>query len=324
MEKKLKRELNERLSAIQGELLGHRLSSELATELIDKAKRAYARKLAQARRNPRRTFQVALFVALTAVAACMTLTLRDLPADAPELNTLVLATLGAAGLLALVLGRELHRVRRRATECLGLEHARLVLDAPAIELSCRPRDVTVMAIDVKNHAALVSSLDDESLAELDGMVLDFLSRHVTRRGGLLLTQARGDFVAVFQAGGRDPARVSAETARAIQTEIARSGSAVSVQGRTAHLGIGIAAGKAQAGIVGTAGQQSFVCVGRTVELAHELAAAAAWGEVLLGEDLLSRLEGEVKAQPREPLRSLVMDSIIRIHAVVIPVESEAA
>ena len=37
---------------------------------------------------------------------------------------------------------------------------------------------------------------------------------------------------------------------------------------------------------------------------------------------VSRLDGDVSMQAREPMRSLVSDSIVKVHAVVIPVESE--
>lgn len=325
LEKKLKRELADRLSAIQAELLARRISAVEATQRIQRAKSAYEKRLAAIRRDPRRGYRVAMVLAIVCSLATAGATQHLFPQGELLLHACYLASLGSLGVLMLMLTRELRRVRERAARCLGHRHAAVVMDAPLVDFTCRAHEATIIATEVKNHHALASLLDDEALAELEGTLLDYLSARTTARGGVLISAGHGAYLAVFGPdAAADHARLAVETARALQVELVRQSGLISAAGRSAHLGMGISSGKAQLGIVGTAGQQRFVCVGRTTELALELASASAWGEVLLTDDLFHRLEIEVKMQPCEPLRSVVMDSIVRIHSVVIPVETEAA
>lgn len=327
LEKKLKRELGERLSAIQAELLARKISAEDATARIDRAKSTYEKRLAEVRRHPRRGYRATLTAAMVGGAVAVVMTLRRFPPsevfpDANYLYASYLASLVAIGVIALVQVREQIRLRGRARKCLGVMAAEVVMDAPLAKLTCEVREVSLIAVEVKNQQALATVLDDEGLAEIASNVLDFLSVRVSRYRGALIPSGRNAFIAVFgPSAGKDHARAAVECARAMQAELVHSPTVVSSGGRPAHLGMGISTGKAQTGIVGTLGQQLYVCEGRTAEMARELAAAASWGEVLLSEDLSSRLEGDVKLSPREPLRSMISDSIVRIHAVVI--ESEA-
>lgn len=329
MEKKLKRELGERLSAIQAELLARRISAEDATARIDRAKATYEKRLAEVRRHPRRGYRALMTAATICLLITVVATVRLFPhadvfADANYLFATYLTSLVAIGLIAFLQVREQIRLRGRARKCLGVLAAEVVMDAPLAKLTCEEREVSLIAIELKNQQALATVLDDEGLAEIAGNVLDFLSSRVSRHRGTLIASGRNAFLAVFStSAGKDHARAAVECARALQTELAHSAAPVSSSGRAAQLGMGVSTGKAQVGIVGTLGQQFYACEGRTAELARELAAAASWGEVLLAEDLSNRLEGDVKTQPREPLRSMVTDSIVRINAVVISAESEA-
>lgn len=322
METKLKRELSERLGSIQAELLARKIGTEDATVKIERAKAAYEKRRAAIRRDPRRGYRMGVASAIGCTLFTVSGTLWMFPRAEVVLHACYMASMASLGVLLLVMVREQRRVRERADQCLGPLQAAMVMDAPLVDFTCRARELTLIAIEVKNHHALASLLDDEGLAQLEGTLLDFLKVRIGNKGGTLLCAGHGTYLATFgPEAAAEHARLAVETARAMQAELVRDSALIAVQGRSAHLGMGISSGPAHAGIVGTAGQQSFACVGRTVELALELATAASWGEVLLADDLFNRLEGDVKMQPREPLRSTVMDSIVRIHSVVIPVES---
>lgn len=323
MEKKLKKELGERLSSIQAELLARKISADDATRRIEKAKAAYEKRLAAVRRHPRRGYRALMTAAVFGALVTIVATVRMFPADAGSLYASYLASLGSLGVIALVQVQEQRRLRARAAACLGGVQADVVMDAPLARFTCEERELTLIATEVKNHQALASVLDDEALAELSGNLLDFLTSRVARHGGTLIPGGHDSFLAVFpKERAREHARTAVECARAMQVELVHASALVAAQGRAAHLGMGISSGRAQLGVVGTQGQQVYVCAGRTAELARELAAAASWGEVLLADELSVRLEGDVKMQAREPLRSLVADAIVRIHAVVIPAEHE--
>jgi class 3 adenylate cyclase len=326
-EKQLKRLLGERLTEIQSLLVARRIDGEEARDQVAHAQGDYRRRLARLRARPRRRRQVVGVAAtLLAVAGLAWLVVRAGAAQAGSIDRPWLAAIAAVGGLApaIWLAFENARIRGRVRTLLGAERGARFLDAPLSDLACDERDVAVLVIEVKNLRALIATMDDEGLADLDSAVLDFVAARVAARSGQLAPRGRGVYLAVFDRHGEESVSDAALAALALQGDLARTGNDIGLKGRNVHLGIGLNAGRAQAGLVGTGAQQELVCLGRTVELAHELAEAATWGEVLVPEELAARLTGTAGVRPRDPMRSGVLDSIVRILSVEVPLAGEPA
>ena len=116
----------------------------------------------------------------------------------------------------------------------------------------------------------------------------------------LIERFSGDAIMVmFNATGEQPDHAvrAARAALALQT----AGSALATQHPDwPRFRVGVNTGLAVVGNVGTADQRSFAAIGDATNLAARLQAAAAPGEIVIGETTRLALLGSAKLEPLEP------------------------
>jgi len=192
---------------------------------------------------------------------------------------LMLAAGVVAGLVAVRLRRTFRRAvdeaaaRERVTNLFGQHVSPAVVDRllerPA-DLSGETRDICVMFLDIRNFTAQARERrPDEVVAFLNG-VFAFMIDAVDRHGGFVNKFLGDGFMAVFGAPLDDAhaAEHAVAAAREILTEI--GGRGLGDGSWPLRVGIGLHAGPAVIGTVGSPRRKEFTAIGDTVNLASRL------------------------------------------------------
>jgi class 3 adenylate cyclase/tetratricopeptide (TPR) repeat protein len=164
-----------------------------------------------------------------------------------------------------------------------LERAKARAQSPVLQ--GEHRLATVMFVDFKEAKALLSTEGEERIAETTGVLdsyLDVVQKTVSRFGGELLANDVGPgehkLVVAFGAlvAHEDDEERAARAALQMREEVCQLGIPVDQR-------MGISSGHVYAGDVGSPTRKDFTVMGDEVNLAARLAAAAAWGQILLSE-----------------------------------------
>jgi adenylate cyclase len=215
-----------------------------------------------------------------------------------------------AGLVALRLRRTFRRAvdeasaRERVTNLFGQHVSPTVVErllgAPQ-EISGETREVCVMFLDIRNFTSQARQRQPREVVEFLNGLFAFMIEAVDRQGGFINKFLGDGFMAVFGAPLDDPqaARHALAAARDILAEIDRRGLAGGAW--PLRIGIGLHAGPAVIGTVGSPRRKEFTAMGDTVNLAARMEQLnKEFGSQLLISDAVVAALGEVPA-PATPL-----------------------
>ena len=161
------------------------------------------------------------------------------------------------------------------------------------------RDVTVMFCDVRGFTPLTERLPPEevvsALNDFYSLMIDLTIRHDGSVNKFL-----GDAVmAIFGAPTAYPDHClrAVKTALAMQAGVAELSAKRVAQGKEPiSIGIGISAGEAVAGTVGTENQMEYTVIGDKVNLAARLESNAKPGQILVSEPTYRQVADQVEAR----------------------------
>jgi len=195
--------------------------------------------------------------------------------------------------------REKEKIKRAFSSYVARQVVDEILKHPdQITFSGERRDVTVMFCDMRGFTSLTERLSPE---EVVSALNDFYSLMIdlTVKNNGTINKFLGDAVmAIFGAPTAYPDHCAraVETALAMQAGVAKLSAKRIAQGKEPiTIGIGISAGEAIAGTVGTEDQMEYTVIGDRVNLAARLESIAKPGQILVSEPTFQQVADRVAA-----------------------------
>jgi adenylate cyclase len=254
---------------------------------------------------------------LVAVRACGALT----DADADELGD----RLGLSGDERLVLQRaagEIDRVDRLFRPYLPAQFAReLAADPSRARLGGEEREVSLLFADLEGFTAFSEHASPAAVIAMLNEYWSVIVPEVLGREDGLIERFSGDAIMVmFNATGEQPdhALRAARAALGLQ----RASATLTAQHPDwPRFRVGVNTGPALVGNVGTADQRSFAAIGDATNHAARLQAAAAPGEIVIGETTRLALKGIADLEPLEPFHVKgKLEPVVAHRLVAIPAQ----
>lgn len=195
---------------------------------------------------------------------------------------------------------EKEKIKRAFSSYVARQVVDEILKNPdQIVLSGERRDVTVIFCDMRGFTSLAERLPPE---EVVAALKDFytLMIDLTIKNNGIINKFLGDAVmAIFGAPKPDPEHCwqAVRTAVAMQTGVAEIRAQRISDGKDPiSIGIGISAGEAVAGSVGTEDQMEYTVIGDRVNLAARLESNAKPGQILVSEETYRKVADRVTAK----------------------------
>ncbi|HEX7023936.1 MAG TPA: adenylate/guanylate cyclase domain-containing protein, partial [Gemmatimonadales bacterium] len=196
--------------------------------------------------------------------------------------------------------------------------ARIARSRSGVRPGGERRAVAVLFSDVRGFTGLAETLPPETVA---GLLSDYYSVMVDlvfEYGGTLDKFAGDSLLAVWgaPAAGTDDAGRALAAARTMQEELVSLNRRWAASGRPAlAVGIGLHAGEAFAGTIGSPRRLDYTVIGDVVNVAARLCQAAAPGQILVSEALRRQLADPPRLGPMQALRLRGRDEEITVYRV---------
>jgi adenylate cyclase len=195
----------------------------------------------------------------------------------------------------------------------------ILKDPEKLALKEERRDVTVLFCDMRGFTPLAERLSPE---EVVGVLNDFYTLMVdtTAKNDGIVDKFLGDGVmAVFGAPivHEDHALRAVRTAIAMQAGVAELARRRAREGRDPiAVGIGVSAGEAVAGTVGTEDRMEYTVIGDSVNLAARLESNAKPGQILISQRTHQMVAGLVNARPLGAIRVKGKEEQVEVYEVL--------
>lgn len=169
-----------------------------------------------------------------------------------------------------------------------------------IKLGGENRHVAVLFVDIRGFTPLSESLEPEQVVDILNSYLNLTTNAIFANGGTLDKFIGDAAMAVFNA----PFDLDDYVYRAVKTawDIVRGGSSIEYQfqekyGKSVSFGVGVNCGNAVVGNIGCDFRMDYTAIGDTVNTAARLEANAGRGQVLISEEVYSRVKDRITAEP---------------------------
>jgi adenylate cyclase len=216
--------------------------------------------------------------------------------------------------------REKEMIKRAFTRYVAREVVEEILKNPEnMALTGERREVTVLFCDVRGFTPLSERLSPEDVVLLLNDFYNLMIETTFKHDGTL-DKFLGDAVmAVFGA----PLAHPDHSARAIRTALAMQEGIVGLNERRARdgkepiaVGIGVSAGEAVAGTVGTEDRMEYTVIGDSVNLAARLESNAKPGQILISHRTYERVRDLVDARPLGRIRVKGKEEEVEVYEVL--------
>lgn len=169
----------------------------------------------------------------------------------------------------------------------------------SLKLGGQKKEVAVLFVDIRNFTPLSESLMPEQVVEMLNRYLEFTTKAIFDNQGTVDKFIGDATMAIFNA----PLEVEDYLYKAVKTgwDMARTAGELErevegIIGRKVGFGIGINAGEAVIGNIGTSSRMDYTAIGNTVNIAARLEAQAGVGEVIISPWVYERLRGRIRAE----------------------------
>ncbi len=215
--------------------------------------------------------------------------------------------------------REKEMIKRAFTRYVAREVVEEILKDPErLVLTGERREVTVLFCDVRGFTPLSERLSPEEVVLLLNDFYTLMIETTFKHDGTL-DKFLGDAVmAIFGA----PIYHPDHSLRAVRTALAMQAGTVELNERRRKagkepiaVGIGVSAGEAVAGTVGTEDRMEYTVIGDTVNLAARLESNAKPGVILISHATYERVRDAVKVRPLGPMKVKGKEEEIEVYAV---------
>ena len=216
--------------------------------------------------------------------------------------------------------REKDAIKRAFTRYVAREVVTEILKDPdKIVLTGERRDVTVLFCDVRGFTSISERVPPEEVVAMLNAFYTLMIDTTFKYDGTLDKFLGDGVMAVFGA----PIYHGDHSLRAIRTALAMQAGMRELSGRRVTegkapltIGIGINAGDAVAGSVGTEARMEYTVVGDSVNLAARLESAAKPGQILIAGATYARVRDAVQARALGPMKVKGKEEEIDVYAVV--------
>jgi adenylate cyclase len=216
--------------------------------------------------------------------------------------------------------REKEMIKRAFTRYVARQVVDEILKDPEkLALKEERRDVTVLFCDMRGFTSLAERLSPE---EVVGVLNDFYTLMVdtTAKNDGIVDKFLGDGVmAIFGA----PIVHEDHPARAVKTAIAMQAGVAELSRKRARegkdpiaVGIGVSAGEAVAGTVGTEDRMEYTVIGDSVNLAARLESNAKPGQILISQRTYRRVDGVVNVRTLGVIRVKGKEEQVEVYEVL--------
>ncbi len=197
--------------------------------------------------------------------------------------------------------REKDAIKRAFTRYVAREVVTEILKDPdKIVLTGERREVTVLFCDVRGFTSLSERLPPEEVVSLLNAFYTLMIDSTFKHDGTLDKFLGDGVMAVFGAPiyHADHSLRALRTALSMQAGIRELSTRRSAEGKPPlRIGIGVNAGTAVAGTVGTEARMEYTVIGDSVNLASRLESYAKPGQILIAEHTYVRVREAVEARP---------------------------
>jgi adenylate cyclase len=195
----------------------------------------------------------------------------------------------------------------------------LLKDPGRLVLSGERREVTVVFCDIRGFTPLAERLRPEEVVQLLNEFYELMIAATFRHEGTLDKFLGDGVMAVFGA----PIHHADHSLRAVRTALAMRDGVEQLSARRVAagkdpiaIGIGVSAGEAVAGTVGTQDRMEYTVIGDTVNLAARLEARAKPMQILISERTHARVAPHVDARPLGGLKVRGKEDEIEVFELV--------
>ncbi len=197
--------------------------------------------------------------------------------------------------------REKDAIKRAFTRYVAREVVTEILKDPdKIVLTGERRDVTVLFCDVRGFTSISERLTPEEVVSLLNAFYTLMIDTTFKHDGTLDKFLGDGVMAVFGA----PIFHPDHSVRALRTALAMQAGIRELSARRAaegkpplKIGIGVNAGSAVAGSVGTEARMEYTVIGDSVNLASRLESYAKPGQILIAEHTYDIVKDAIEARP---------------------------
>ena len=216
--------------------------------------------------------------------------------------------------------REKEMIKRAFTRYVARQVVDEILKDPEkLALKEERRDVTVLFCDMRGFTSLAERLSPE---EVVAVLNDFYTLMVdtTAKNDGIVDKFLGDGVmAIFGA----PIVHEDHPARAVKTAVAMQAGVAELSRKRARegkdpiaVGIGVSAGEAVAGTVGTEDRMEYTVIGDSVNLAARLESNAKPGQILISQRTYQRVDGVVNVRTLGVIRMKGKEEQVEVYEVL--------
>ncbi len=165
-------------------------------------------------------------------------------------------------------------------------------------------DITVLMSDIRGFTALSENMEPEKVVEILNIYFAAMIDIIFRNNGTL-DKFIGDAIMVLFGAPFESyshAELAVKTAVEMQEAMANINKMLEKQGlQTIQMGIGLSAGPAVVGDIGSEVRREYTAIGRTVNLAQRLESNAGPGQILASESLVQSLAGKLVVEKKADL-----------------------
>jgi adenylate cyclase len=216
--------------------------------------------------------------------------------------------------------REKEMIKRAFTRYVAREVVDEILKDPErLALTGERREVTVLFCDVRGFTPLSERLTPEQVVSLLNEFYDLMIDTTFKHDGTL-DKFLGDAVmAIFGAPIPHPDHAirAIRTALAMQAGITTLAAKRISEGKEPiSVGIGVSAGEAVAGTVGTEDRMEYTVIGDSVNLAARLESNSKPGQILISGRTYKMVTGQVEARPLGAIRVKGKEQEVEVYEVL--------
>ena len=216
--------------------------------------------------------------------------------------------------------REKEMIKRAFTRYVAREVVDEILKNPEqLVLTGERRDVTVLFCDVRGFTPLSERLSAEEVVLLLNSFYDLMIDTTFKHDGTLDKFLGDGVMAIFGAPipHRDHSIRAVRTALAMQAGVAGLSEKRIREGKEPiSVGVGVSAGEAVAGTVGTEDRMEYTVIGDSVNLAARLESIAKPGQVLISQRTYQKVEGLVDVRPLGTVKVRGKEEQVEVYEVL--------
>lgn len=173
------------------------------------------------------------------------------------------------------------------------------LSSSAVEAICRAvstkrelfrgerQELVILFSDIRGFTSYSETQEPETIVKELNKIFQIQADIINECGGVIDKFVGDEIMATFGADQASPA---------VQASIKIMDAIESAAEVDFHLGIGIHAGEAVVGSLGTDERRDYTAIGDTINIGSRLCSAAAPGEVILSPEVFGRIEAELQAR----------------------------